>query len=119
MKDIIDLGNKVFDQLISEHGESQESRMLFLYGITTQTRWSIVGSAKWVLVHADGVSLNFEDPVLAELSDQWMKIRAEQSRLQLADRLKRFKAEYERPSPKDGETFNFWSDSGNFREIRL
>ena len=119
MKDIIDLGNKVFDRLVEEYGESQESRMLFLYGITTSTKWSIIGSDKWVLIHADGVMTNFDDGRLADLSEQWRSIRDEQSKVAVANRLKTLREEYEKPSPKDGETFNFWSDSGSFREIRL
>lgn len=119
MKDIIDLGNRVFDRLIEEHGETQESRTLFLYGITTSTKWSIIGSDKWVLVHADGVMINFEDDQLAALSNEWRSIRDEQDKAALADRLKRFREEYEKPTPKDGDTFDFWSGSGHFREIRL
>jgi hypothetical protein len=119
MKDIIDLGNKVFDRLIEEYGETQDSRMLFLYGITTSTKWSIVGSDRWVLVHADGVSINFEDARISSLSSEWQMIRAEKTKTDLAERLKRFRAEYEKPTPRDGQTFNFWSDSGDFREIQL
>jgi hypothetical protein len=119
MKDIIDLGNMVFDRLIESHGESNESRTLFLYGITTSTKWSVLGSEKWVHVHAGGVSCNFEDPILSKLSSQWQSIKAAQDKIELAERLKKFRAEYEKPSPKDGDTFNFWSDSGAFREIKL
>jgi hypothetical protein len=119
MKDIIDLGNMVFDRLIQTHGEIPESRMLFLYGITTNTKWTMMGSDRWVLVHADGVTANFDDPALAELSSQWLAIRSAQDQAVFTERLKRFREEYEKPAPKDGDTFNFWSDPGTFREIRL
>ena len=119
MKDIIDLGNMVFDRLIEAHGEIPESRILFLYGITTNTKWSMPGSDRWVLVYTDGVTANFEDPVLAELSAQWLAIRSAQDQVAFAERLKRFREEYEKPMPKDGDTFSFWSDPGTFREIRL
>jgi hypothetical protein len=119
MKDIIDLGNLVFDRLIEAYGETQESRMLFLYGITTSTSWSVLNSEKTILVQSEGVSLNFEDPVISKLSSQWQSIRAEKDKAALAERLRRFKEEYEKPAPKDGDTFNFWSDPGTFREIRL
>jgi hypothetical protein len=119
MKDIIDLGNMVFDRLIQTHGESQESRMLFLYGITTNTKWGVLGSDHWVLVHADGVTASFDDPVLTDLSGQWLAIRSAQDQAAFTERLKRFREEYEKPAPKDGDTFNFWSDPGTFREIRL
>ena len=42
MKDLIDLGNLVFNQLIKEHGEIEESRLLFIYGVTTGTQWSVL-----------------------------------------------------------------------------
>jgi hypothetical protein len=119
MKDIIDLGNKVFDRLIDAYGETAESRTLFLYGITTNTRWSIIGSDHWVLVQADGVFMDFEDPILSDLSQQWLAIRADQEKAETAARLQKFKDEYTRPTPKDGDTFTFWSDGGTFREIRL
>ena len=119
MKDIIDLGNMVFDRLIEAHGEIPESRILFLYGITTNTKWSMPGSDSWVLVYTDGVTANFEDRVLAELSAQWLAIRSAQDQAAFAERLKRFREEYEKPMPKDGDSFSFWSDPGTFREIRL
>ena len=119
MKDIIDLGNAVFNRLVEAHGEIQESRLLFLYGITTNTKWTLFSSDLWVLVHADGVTANFEDPVLADLSGQWLTIRSAQDQAAFAKRLKQFREEYERPAPKDGEIFSFWSDPGTFREIRL
>jgi hypothetical protein len=119
MKDIIDLGNLVFDRLIEAHNEDPESRTLFLYGITTGTSWNVINSEKTLLIQSDGVVLNFEDVVISKLSSKWQQIRIEQDKAALAERLKRFKAEYEKPSPKDGDTFNFWSDSGTFREIRL
>lgn len=119
MKDIIDLGNLVFDRLVEAHGETQESRMLFLYGITTGTAWQVLGSDKSVLVHSDGVTLNFEDLTISHLSSKWQEIRAEKDKAALAERLRRFREEYEKPAPRDGETFNMWSDPGTFREIRL
>jgi hypothetical protein len=119
MKDIIDLGNSIFDRLVEAHGETNESRLLFLYGVTTDSRWSVLGSEKWVHIHSSGVSCNFEDLVISKLSAQWQEIKAEQSKAELAERLKRFREEYEKPSPKDGDTFNFWNDPGTFSEIRL
>jgi hypothetical protein len=79
----------------------------------------VINSEKTLLIQSDGVVLNFEDVVISKLSSKWQQIRIEQDKAALAERLKRFKAEYEKPSPKDGDTFNFWSDSGTFREIRL
>lgn len=119
MKDIIDLGNLVFDRLIEAHGESNDSRMLFLYGITTTTKWNIIDSDKWLIIHSDGVSANFEDAIIADLSSRWQATKDAKDQAALAERLKRFREEYEKPSPKDGDTFNFWSDPGTFREIRL
>lgn len=119
MKDIIDLGNLVFDRLIEAHGESNDSRMLFLYGITTATKWNIAGSDKWLLIHSDGVSTDLDDPIIAKLSSGWQATKEAKDKAALAERLKRFREEYEKPAPKDGDTFNFWSDPGTFREIRL
>jgi hypothetical protein len=119
LNDIIDLGNRVFDRLIEAHGEIEESRMLFLYGITTATRWDVNGKDLWVLVQQDGVFSNFNDPVITGLSNRWQVIRQNRTKAEVENRLKRFREEYERPAPKDGEVFNFWQGGETFREIRL
>ena len=113
------MGNQVFDRLIESHGETSESRLLFLYGITTNTRWDVLNSTKWVHVQADGVTLNFDDSVIIELGNQWNRIKSDQDQAETASRLRKFREEHERPTPRDGDTFSFWSDPGTFREIRL
>ena len=50
MKDLIDVGNLVFDRLVSDHGELSESRTLFLYGVTTGNTWFVLDSAKWITI---------------------------------------------------------------------
>jgi len=117
--DVIDLGNRVFNRLIDAHGEIEESRILFLYGITTSTRWDISGTGRWVQVHDGGVSCNFEDDVIDILSSKWQQIKSQRTQLAVEARLKKFRDEYERTTPKDGETFNFWQGGETFREIRL
>jgi hypothetical protein len=57
MKDIIDLGNLVFSQLVKSHGELEESRTLFLYGITVGSDWQVLGSDRgidWSSVKVSG-----------------------------------------------------------------
>ena len=72
MRDIIDLGNSVFDRLIQAHGEIGESRILFLYSITQGTTWTIINSDKIISVTTEGVSSNFEDQIIQELHLTWI-----------------------------------------------
>lgn len=119
MRDIIDLGNKVFDHLIEAHGEIQESRMLFLYHITTGTPWHILGTDKFLIVEEGGVTKNFEDRFLDELTLEWKKIKFNRE-YEAAQRIKRaISPENQANSPKDGDVFNFWGNEGEFREIKM
>jgi uncharacterized protein with gpF-like domain len=117
MKDLIDLGNLTFNRLVSNHGEHNDSRLLFLYGVTNQTRWHIANSSKWVLIEKSGLSKNFDDAILDELALAWKQLKAKTETVAAKNRLDMLRAEYDRPAPKPGETFEFGKNSGGFREI--
>jgi hypothetical protein len=119
MKDLIDLGNLVFSQLIKDHSEIEESRLLFLYGVTTSTRWNVINSSKWILVESTGLSKNFVDPILDNLDLEWKALKVKFDKAAIDLKLEKARAEYDRPQPKSGDTFEFWSNSGSFREIKF
>jgi hypothetical protein len=119
MKDLIDLGNLVFNHLIKEHHEIEESRLLFLYGVTTSTKWSVINSNKWILIEPSGLSKNFTDSVLESLDSEWKNLKLQFDKAAIDLKLAKARAEYDRPQPKAGDTFEFWSDSGSFREIKF
>ena len=119
MKDIIDLGNRVFDRLIEAHGELQESRTLFLYSITQGSTWFILGSNLQILIEEGGVTSNFEDPVILAIDKDWKdsKIRKEYKAAQ--EIKKKINPDNQNHSPKDGDIFNLWTTETEFREINL
>ena len=119
MKDLIDLGNLVFTQLIKEHGELEESRMLFLYGVTTSTRWTVLDSAKWVLIDRDGLLYNFEDSVLADLANTWTSISESMKAANVKKYLDKERSNYESSQPKPGEIREWFSQETPWREINL
>ena len=119
MKDIIDLGNRVFDHLIEAHGELPESRTIFLYGITNGSTWFILGTDKTVTIEESGLIKNFEDLKLDQLDSEWKQLKFNKE-LAIAQRIKRsISPENQLNSPKDGDTFNFWNNEGEFREIKM
>jgi hypothetical protein len=119
MKDLIDLGNLVFNQLIKEHSEHEESRMLFLYGVTTGTQWSVLNSDKWLLIEPAGITKNFSDQTIDALTSEWQLLKNSHDQKAVDLKLARMRAEYDRPQPKDGEVIEFWSGSSTFREIKF
>lgn len=119
MKDLIDLGNKVFDHLIEAHGELPESRTMFLYSITVGSTWYILGTNKCLTIEEGGLSKNFEDRFLEEIGLEWKKIKFNRE-YEAAQKIKRaISPENQANSPKDGDTFNFWGNEGEFREIKM
>lgn len=119
MRDLIDLGNLVFDQLLAVHGEVPESRMLFLYGITTTTEWFVINSNKSLRIDAGGVTKNFNDPVIDNLSAQWVALKQQVDYVRLERALNRMRAEFDRPAPKDGDIWEFGNSNNSFRDINF
>lgn len=116
MKDLIDLANLVYDQLIKEHGETKEGRMLFLYGASIANEWFIVGTNKSLTVSVEGVTKNFNDKVIDDLSAKWKELVATYERKKVEAMLKKMRSEYEF-TIKPGDTYEFGKSSGGFREI--
>lgn len=119
MKDLIDLGNLAFNQLIKDHAELEESRLLFLYGVTTSTQWSILNSDKWLLIEPAGITKNFSDQTIEDLNLEWQSLKNLHDQRAVDSKLAKMRAEYDRPQPKDGEVIEFWSGSSTFREIKF
>ena len=109
----------MFNQLIKEHGEIEESRLLFIYGVTTGTQWSVLNSSKLLLIEPAGVTKNFGDQVIDALNFEWQSIKNQHDQKQVDLKLARMRAEYDRPQPKDGDMIEFWSGESNFREIKF
>jgi len=119
MKDLIDLGNRVFDILIKDHGEDPESRTLFLYSLSIDSPqpWYVLGSDKRVMITQSGVSISFQDDAIASLNLEWTKL-IEDKKSEHANRVLS-KIKSQNFSPKDGDTFNFWENEGPWKEIKL
>lgn len=119
MKDLIDLANLTFDILVKNHGEEPDSRTLFLYSVSSQQPqpWYVIGSNKRVMINRSGVSINFEDTEISELTNSWKKIIAD-AELAKADKVLS-QIKNQTFSPKDGDTFNFWENDGPWKEIKL
>lgn len=118
MKDIIDLGNRVFDRLTEAHGESNEARLLFLYGITVGNDWHIPGTNKVIRVSIDALSKNFSDPSIDEMFDSWRNAVANIDRDRNERALAKMRAEYEF-QVKPGDVYEFGKSSGQWREVGL
>lgn len=116
MRDLIDLANLVYDQLIKEHGETKEGRLLFLYGASMGNEWFIAGSNKFLTVSIEGVTKNFKDEVIDGLSTKWKELVATYERKKLDAMLKKMRSEYEF-TVKPGDMYEFGKSSSEFREI--
>lgn len=116
---MIDLGNLVFDQLKANHGETEESRMLFLYNLTQKQKWLVFNSNHWILIEASGIVKNFFDPVIDSLNSQWIALKASVDYARLENIIKKMRAEYDRPAPRDGDLWEFGSGQGPFKEIKI
>lgn len=119
MKDLIDLGNLVFNVLRDKHGEIEESRMLFLYFITQKSKWDILGSKHWILIEINGITKNFADPEIDNLNKQWLALKANVDYEFLINKLNNLRKEYDRPAPRDGDIWEFGGSDKPFRNISL
>jgi hypothetical protein len=117
MKDLIDVGNLVFDRLTDAHGELAESRTLFLYGITVSTTWFILDSAKWVLIEQSGVTKNFDDTVIDSVNSQWQAHLLAKKSIAAEKVMQQIRPQ--ESGPKDGDTFEFWQNETPWREINF
>jgi hypothetical protein len=119
MKDIIDLGNSVFNHLVKEHAELEESRTLFLYGITMGNTWFIIDSAKWIIVEESGLTYNFDDPEIAKLDKVWKDLKFQKELIAAQKIMKEISPQSRSVNPQDGDTFEFWNNETPWREINL
>ena len=115
MKDIIDLGNLVFDQLVIEHGELEESRVLFLYDITKGNDWQVLNDIKVIRIDNSGVTKNFEDLVIEKLNDSWRSVVSQRDSIASAAISDQMKSQIK--ELKDGDIIEFGKSSGPWREI--
>lgn len=119
MRDLIDLGNQVFNVLKDKYGEIEESRMLFLYFITQKNRWDILGSNHWIVLDVSGIVKNFADPEIDQLNQEWLALKERVDYEFLVNKLNHLRKEYDRPAPKDGDIWEFGANSGTFRDIYI
>lgn len=119
MKDLIDLGNLIFNQLVSNHGEIEESRMLFLYQLTTSTTWHILNSNHWIQFDRNGVIKNFNDPEIDKLDAEWKALKLAVDIDFLNRKLEIMRSEFDRKAPKDGEIWEFGASNGPFRSLNF
>lgn len=119
MKDIIDLANAVFNHLVKEHGELEESRTLFLYGVTMGNMWFIINSAKWITVEEPGVTCNFEDLAIIDIDRAWKNVKFEKEAIAAQKVIDQISPQARNTNPKDGDTFEFWNNETPWREINL
>lgn len=107
----------MFNVLKANHGEIEESRLLFLYFITQKMKWDILGSNHWITIEIGGIIKNFTDPELDKLNAEWLAIKAQVDYEFLNNKLNFLRKEYDRPAPKDGEIWEFGGSSAPFRNI--
>lgn len=119
MKDLIDLGNLVFNRLVSDYGETEESRRLFLYQITTMTKWHVMNSNHWILFERTGVTKNFSDQVIDQLDVEWKALKLAVDMDFLNRKLAVLRSEFDRKAPKDGEIWEFGTSNGSFRSLNF
>lgn len=117
MKDIFDLGNLVFDELIKSHGEQEAGRELFLYTITLSQPFYLLGSTKIVAISGAGVSKNFEDVEIDSINHRWQS-QVQSHKEKIADSIIKTIKQPQK-QPKDGDIFNMWGDDSEWREIKL
>jgi hypothetical protein len=117
MKDLIDVGNLVFDRLTQAHGEIAESRTLFLYGITIGNTWFVLESVKWVLIEPAGITKNFEDTVIEQVDAKWKAFLLAKEQIVADKVIQQIKPKGS--GPKDGDTFEFWQNETPWREINF
>lgn len=117
MMDVIDIGNKVFDRLIAEYGEDPGGRLLFLAGCTTGFSWFVLNSEKTLTVSELGISANFEDEVITQINTEILaerRIRDEAIAAKFAQELEKGRDKF-----KDGDTYEFWSNTGSNININI
>jgi hypothetical protein len=117
MQEIIDVGNLVFDRLVSDHGELSESRALFLYGVTTSNNWFVLDSAKWITIDQTGITKNFDDSVIEGIDRDWKNLILSREAAKADKIIQQIKPKDN--GPKDGDTYEFWKNEGPWREISL
>ena len=115
--DVIDIGLKVFDRLVDKYGEDPESRLLFLAGCMTGYKWFVINSDKTVLVSDGGISASWEDEVFTQINAD---LRADLRKIEEAA-VKKVTDEIASGQNKfkDGDTYEFWSDTSNNININL
>ena len=109
--DVIDIGHKVFDRLVDSYGEDPESRLLFLASCTTGFEWFVINSDKQLTVTDHGISANFEDEVITQINaeiKEELRNRDEAVAKKFAQEMERGRDKF-----KDGDTYEFWSNSSN------
>lgn len=119
MKDLIDLGNQVFNVLKERHNEIEESRMLFLYFLTEKKTWSIINSTKTILIEKDGITKNFSDSKIDALNLEWLSLKQQVDYTFLTNKIARLRAEFDRPAPKDGDVWEFGGSGGTFKNMKF
>jgi hypothetical protein len=115
MKDLIDLGNLAFDQLVSEHGELEESRVMFLYQLTLGAEWYILGSQKLIQITKNGIVKNFSDPVIEKHDAAWKNHLQEKASIE-SDKIRK-QINSQTQHSMDGQIIEFGKSSGPWREI--
>lgn len=120
MKDIIDLGNLVFDELILNHNELDESRILFLYVVSTNSKWHLFDNSQhWILIENTGITKNFNNKKIDELSNTWLNKHNKIEQNRNIAKIKNMQKEFDKPAPKDGDIWEFGKSSGSFKNINL
>ena len=117
MKDLFDLGNLVFDELIKSHGEQESGRELFLYTLTLSQPFYLLGSTKIITVSGSGISKNFEDLNIDSINRKWQS-QVSSHKEKIADEILKQVKQPQR-QPKDGDIFNMWGNDDEWREIKL
>ena len=115
--DVIDIGLKVFDRLVDKYGEDPESRLLFLSGCMAGYEWFVINSDKTVLVTESGISASWEDELFTQINADLLaeKLQVEEAAAKkVTDEIASSRNKF-----KDGDTYEFWSDTSNNININL
>ena len=123
---LVDIGNRVFDQLVSSHGEDPTERLNFFHCIMSGQPWFLKSWTKdnpdaRLSISKEGIWFGLEDAVIDELNLQIRALGQTKLENEQADYIKGERAEREKAEKmlKDGAIYNFWENGKNSTNIEI
>jgi hypothetical protein len=122
----IDIGNRVFDQLVAAHGEIPEERLNFFTCILAGQPWRLPSwtrenASAVITVSQTGISFGIEDSVISAINTKIQEEIAATKAKELATEQAQAQAERAKAERmlKDGAVYNFWDNQSNNTNIEI